>query len=119
MVELKGILPVPETASIVVGITTAVLGFFGGAIRERHSFEARYTKRVEGRLDKLEKEVEECRKRDGHLAVMGLSLKMVVPEMYRKDPRNPVLQHVVNALSALPPEVESFAELLAKLDQIP
>lgn len=95
------------------------VGFIGGALQTRFTAEGRYNARVDQRLKELEEAVEDCRKRDGHIAVLSLGLKMVVPELQRNDRKNPVLNHVATALSALPAEDKTFDQLLEQLRHVP
>lgn len=108
-----------DWATLLVGGGGGLLGWIGGAIQQSFLAASKHSDRVEKRLEVLEKQVEECRKRDGHIAVLSLGLKMIVPEMLAADKSNPVLRHVTNALSALPIEDSSFDGLIAKLNEIP
>jgi hypothetical protein len=112
-------MPATELMTAAAGFGGTFLGFIGGVIRQRKTAESDFSTRVIDRLNKLEEQVEECRKRDGHIAVLGLGMKMVVPELQRLDRANPVLKYVADAFSALPVEDNSFEELINKLKDIP
>lgn len=108
-----------DLSNVIVSTGTAFLGFVGGAIKKSWSLENKFNKRIDERLETLEKEVAECRKRDGHLTILTLGMKMVVPELSRIDKGNPVLKHVADAFSALPSTVDTtLDDLMKKLHEI-
>jgi hypothetical protein len=109
-----------DLMSLAAGAATAVVGFVGGVIQQRTSRETRFEDRIDKRLAELEGEVAECRKRDGEVVILRMGMRMIVPEMQRRDPGNPVLTQVANALSALPEGGDDdMADLLEKLNQVP
>lgn len=107
-----------DISTIVAGGASGFLGWVGGAIQKSRGIETAYNQRIDKRLKDLEAEVAECRKRDGHLAVLTLGMKMVVPELLRVDKGNPVLRYVADAFADIPTEDGSFDDLLKKLHEI-
>lgn len=97
-----------------------VLGFVGAAFQQRRSAEGVFNARVDERLKQLEAAVAECEKERPVIAVLKTSVCMLVPEVLRQEPGNPVLRAVSSALSALPSSDDGpLEELIAQLKEIP
>jgi hypothetical protein len=84
---------------------TTVLGFIGA------------------QLHRQGKEIKECRERDARFVVIEAGFRMVVGEMARTNPNSPALQMCADLLNRklgpAPVDVDGFADLLRKLDEIP
>lgn len=73
-----------------------------------------------GRISKLEKEVDECRKRDADFKVLGAGFRMIVGEVMRENPTSPALQMCGDLLSRKfgpAPTIDEFADLLKQADE--
>lgn len=126
-----------DLGTVLSGASGGMLGYAGGLLQLRYSAENRYARRVDERLQVLEHQVEECRLRDveyakraaaqaqrdaehtNQISALTLGLRMLVPEMLRKDEANPVLRHLLSVMSALPADDCTFTDLITKLNQIP
>lgn len=74
-----------------------------------------------GRIDRLEKEVEECRRRDADFRVVAAGFRMVVGEMQRENPRSPALQmcsDLLNRKLGPPPTIDDFVDLVNQIDEV-
>lgn len=85
-----------------------LLGFIAGQVRSRGR-----------RIAALEREVQECRKRDARFYVVEAGFRMVVGEMQRKDPDSEVLKQTGDllrqAFGELSPAPTEFEDILKQI----
>lgn len=94
--------------SLLIASGGGLLGFVGGQVKVHR-----------GRVAKLEKEVEECRKRDADFQIITAGVRMVVGKMRREDPDSPELRMFADLCHRRlgpPPAMDDFADLLSQLD---
>lgn len=106
-----------DLATVLIGSGGSVLGFVGAMVTGRSTREAAFNRRLDTELAGLREEVALCREERTQFAIVKMGVLLLVPELKKRDPDNPVLVAVAAAYAQLPPEREDFAELLRKLHE--
>lgn len=96
-----------------------ILGWLAARKQASISRESQFEKRVDAELMSLRSKVAECERERQHVLLVMVGFRMIIPELRRLDPTNPVLRQVANALCALPPEDRTFEELITQLNDLP
>lgn len=87
-----------DLTQLLTGVGGVALGFVG-AVTGR---EARFNKRIDDELEVLRKEVALCRQERTEFEIVKVGVNMLLPEMRRIQPENPVMLAVAAAFEVLP-----------------
>lgn len=99
-------------ASLSLGIFAPMIRAKAVRARRFDELEKRIMERAEARLAELEVKVTECETERGEMQAIKLCLRLAVPELIRKDPRNVVLKTMGDALE------RSFGPVNADIGQL-
>jgi hypothetical protein len=100
-----------DLTSLFTGAGGSILGFVAATV----SREGRFNARVDQELGEMRRKVAKCEAERVEFAVVKAGMKMLLPEMRRELPDNPVLLAVATAFAELPAADDSMIELLAQI----
>lgn len=108
---------------IITGLAPTLVRMTGGRAKRLEAMENRIMEKVEARNKVLEEKVAACESERGEMDTIKLCLRLAVPDMIRKDPRNPLLQLMGDALERsfgpVNADIHHIRELIEQLCQEP